>query len=86
MAGKTNWAERVAARAAGRPAPAEEPVEEPVRPPWAQVTVDRAQGRTPDPETVREAHTAVRPPRKPWEQRLLDRLGHTAEDDGPDAA
>ncbi|KND40092.1 hypothetical protein IQ64_35815 [Streptomyces stelliscabiei] len=77
----------MAARAAGRPAPVEENAEEPVRAPWARAVIDRAQGRTPDPETVREAHTAVRPPRKPWEQRLLDRLGHSPEDDGPpDAA
>lgn len=76
MAGQRNWAEQVAARVTGRPAP-EEMAAKPVWAPWVRVVVDRAQGRTSDAETVREARTAARPPRKEWEQRLLARLGHT---------
>lgn len=86
MAGQRDWAERVAARAAGRPAPVEETVEEPTRAPWARAVVDRAQGRTPDAETVREAREGSRAPRKQWENELLRRLGHDTEDNGPDAA
>ncbi|MEU5195233.1 hypothetical protein AB0G86_14425 [Streptomyces scabiei] len=86
MAGQRDWAERVAARAAGRPAPVEETPAVPERPAWARAAVDRAQGRTPDAATVREAHEGSRKPRKPWENELLRRLGHDTEDGGPDAA
>jgi hypothetical protein len=46
---------------------------------------DRAAGRAPDPETVREAHAARSKPRSAWEKKLLAHLGQD-EDDGPDAA
>ncbi|MCX5170561.1 hypothetical protein OG616_21450 [Streptomyces antibioticus] len=77
MAGQNMWAERLAARVAGRPAPVEETTEEPVRPAWERVAIDRAVGRTPDSETVRQARAGARRPRTEWEQRLLVRLGHT---------
>lgn len=83
---RKRWAELVAARVTGTPPPVEEALTEPVGPAWARALADRAAGRTPDPETVREAHTARSKPRSTWEKTLLARLGQDEDDGPPDAA
>ncbi len=82
------WAERAAARlTADRPSPGgSTPVASSEVPAWAQVLADRAAGRQPDPEVLRDAREGAQRPRKDWENQLLARLGYDVQGDAPPAA